>query len=148
MTAAVSLIWCSKTWDLNKAYKNLPLHSAAVDDAFLCVYNPDSCTPEIYGQRVLPFGARASVHGFCRTSLGLWTICTSLFWLHLNVYFDDFIGVESVSLARIFDLCMNGVLMLLGWDTASDKDTTFSALTKVVGDTDRSFRVPIEPSVL
>ena len=123
----------SKTWDLNKAYKNLPLHSEAVDDAFLCVYNPDSCTPEIYGQRVLPFGARASVHGFCRTSLGLWTICTSLFWLHLNVYFDDFIGIESVSLSRIFDLCMNGVLMLLGWDTASDKDTTFSALTKVLG---------------
>ncbi|CAE7592552.1 unnamed protein product, partial [Symbiodinium microadriaticum] len=68
-----------------------------------------------------------------KTSLGLWTICTSLFWLHLNVYFDDFIGIESVSLARIFDLCMNGVLMLLGWDTASDKDTTFSALTKVLG---------------
>ena len=73
------------------------------------------------------------MHGFCRTSLGLWTICTSLFWLHLNVYFDDLIGIESVSLARIFDLCMNGVLMLLGWDTASDKDTTFSALTKVLG---------------
>ena len=57
---------CMKAWDLRKAYKQLPLHETSLDESFLCVYDPGSGTAKIFGQYVLPFGARASVHGFCR----------------------------------------------------------------------------------
>ena len=74
-----------KSWDLSKAYKRLPLHETSLSDAFLCVWNPNSKQTVLYGQRVLPFGARSSVHGFCRTSLGIWVIGVSLFFVHSTI---------------------------------------------------------------
>jgi hypothetical protein len=39
---------------------------------------------------VLPFGARAAVMGFCRTSYAIGRIGVVVFNLHWTVYFDDF----------------------------------------------------------
>ena len=128
-----SLRLVARSWDLSKAYKNLPLHSESLNDAFLCVFNPDTKKTEVYGQVVLPFGARASVHGFCRTSLGVWVIGTSLFTLHWSVFFDDFVGFESPELARVHDLCVATLFNLLGWETASDKETSFGSIAQVLG---------------
>ena len=55
-----------RSWGLKKAYKQLPVHSDSLSDSYLAVYNPQTRLPEIYGQKVLPFGSRSSVHGFCR----------------------------------------------------------------------------------
>ena len=49
-----------RTWDLQKAYKNLPLATEALDDAFLCIFNPATGAGEIFKQRVLPFGSFCS----------------------------------------------------------------------------------------
>ena len=122
-----------KSWDLSKAYKHLPLHETSLSDAFLCVWNPDSKQTLLYGQRVLPFGARSSVHGFCRTSLGIWVIGVSLFLLQWTVFFDDFVGCESPALARTFDLCADGLFSLLGWDIARDKVSNFDTVAKILG---------------
>ena len=122
-----------KSWDLSKAYKHLPLHESSLSDAFLCVWNPNSKQTVLYGQRVLPFGARSSVHGFCRTSLGIWVIGVSLFLLQWTVFFDDFVGCESPALAKTFDLCADGLFSLLGWDIAQDKASNFDTVAKILG---------------
>ena len=72
--------------DLSKAYKNLALHPESIPDAFLAAWNPHTKRTEIYGQLVLPFGARSSVHSSCRTSLSMWVIGVNLFLLHWGVY--------------------------------------------------------------
>ena len=123
----------ARAWDLSKAYKNLALHPDSVSDAFLAVWNPDTKRTEVYGQLVLPFGARSSVHSFCRTSLGIWIIGVSVFMLHWGVYFDDFIGSEEPCLAKLFELCADGLFMLLGWATSSDKASKFDTIAQVLG---------------
>ena len=123
----------ARAWDLSKSYKNLALHPDSVSDAFLAVWNPDTKRTEVYGQLVLPFGARSSVHSFCRTSLGIWIIGVSVFMLHWGVYFDDFIGSEEPCLARLFELCADGLFMLLGWATSSDKASKFDTIAQVLG---------------
>ncbi|CAE7310167.1 unnamed protein product, partial [Symbiodinium sp. CCMP2456] len=122
-----------RTWDLTKAYKNLALHLESIPDAFLAVWNPRRACTEIYGQLVLPFGARASVHGFCRTSLSVWSIGVVIFLLHWGVFFDDFIGCETPVLSKLFELCADGLFMILGWTTAADKGSDFDTIAKVLG---------------
>ena len=121
-----------KSSDLTRAYKNLPLHSDAVSGLPERLESHQECT-ELFGQSVLPFGARSSVHGFCRVSLGVW-IGLVLFLLQWSVYFDDFIGVETEALSKICDLCVEGLFAILGWETAEDKDTSFGSVVKVLGD--------------
>ena len=85
-----------KSYDLHKAYKNLPLSASAVEEAYLAVYNPRTGGAEVYEQCVLPFGARASVHSFCRTSLGIWAIGVTLLLLMWSVYYDDLLAARSL----------------------------------------------------
>ncbi|CAE7532349.1 unnamed protein product [Symbiodinium natans] len=122
-----------KSWDLHKAYKNLPLSLEALEDSFLCVYDPKGKCPRIFRQKVLPFGSRHSVHAFCRVSLGIWKVLVVLFLCHINVYFDDFVGVELAPLARLFDIGVCLVFRLLGWDVAEDKESVFDSCAKVLG---------------
>ena len=122
-----------KSYDLHKAYKNLPLSAGAVDIAYLSVYNPHKKTAEVFEQCVLPFGARASVHSFCRTSLGIWTAGVQILLLAWSVYYDDFVSCEVPPLSRISDLCAESLFRLLQWDTSPDKPTTFGSIAKVLG---------------
>ena len=122
-----------KSYDLHKAYKHLPLSAEAIEQAYLAVYNPRTKKAEIYEQCVLPFGARASVHSFCRTSLGIWTVGAVQLALMWSVYFDDFVGGEVPPLSRLFDLCAETLFGILGWDTSPDKPTTFGSIAKVLG---------------
>ena len=122
-----------KSYDLHKAYKNLPLSASAVEEAYLAVYNPRTGGAEVYEQCVLPFGARASVHSFCRTSLGIWAIGVTMLLLMWSVYYDDFVGGEIPPLSRLFDVCAETLFMLLGWDTSPDKPSTFGGIAKVLG---------------
>ncbi len=62
----------TKTVDLRRPYKQLPVSVASLEDSYLCVKNPSSGEPQIFHCRVLPFGARAAVTGFCRTSHAIW----------------------------------------------------------------------------
>ena len=124
---------CMKAWDLRKAYKQLPLHETSLDESFLCVYDPGSGTAKIFGQYVLPFGARASVHGFCRISAGLWLIGVSGLRLHWYSYFDDFPTVEPEHTCPIARMGIDFLFQLLGWETSSEKDNPFSGICKVLG---------------
>ena len=122
-----------KSWDLHKAYKNLPLSGKALEDSFLSVFDPDLPGARLFHQKVLPFGSRHSVHGFCRVSLGLWKILVRLLWVHISVFFDDFVAAEIEPLAKLCDMAVSMAFSLLGWTTSSDKENPFGSIAKVLG---------------
>ena len=119
-----------KSWDLHKAYKNLPLSGKALEDSFLSVFDPDLPGARLFHQKVLPFGSRHSVHGFCRVSLGLWKILVRLLWVHISVFFDDFVAAEIEPLAKLCDMAVSMAFSLLGWTTSSDKENPFGSIAK------------------
>ena len=77
--------------------------------------------------------ARHSVHGFCRVSLGLWKILVRLLWVHISVFFDDFVAAEIEPLAKLCDMAVSMAFSLLGWTTSSDKENPFGSIAKVLG---------------
>ena len=122
-----------RTIDLRKAYKQLPLSEDALLDAHICVHNPHTGLPEIFQTRVLPFGARPAVQGFCRTSAALWWLGTTLFRLHWTIFFDDFTLVGEAAECVHLDFVQAGFFQLLGWETSKEKDSGFSSLAKALG---------------
>lgn len=123
----------AKTVDLRKAYKQLPISLQSLNDAYLCVQDPDSGKPQIFSCRTLPFGARAAVTGFCRTSHAIWFVGVVLMSLHWSVYFDDFMVVEDSCLARHTNFIVDGLFALLGWETSSEKGGDFDAIARALG---------------
>ena len=81
-----------KSYDLHKAYKHSCISDEGLKDAYICVFNPGKKQAELFGQYVLPFGARASVHGFCRTSFGLWIIGVRI----LKLFYGRFTSMTSL----------------------------------------------------
>ena len=123
----------TRAWDLHKAYKNLPLSIQARDEAFLSVFNPRANKAELFSQKVLPFGARSSVHGFIRTSFGMWRVGLTLLLLHWSIFVDDYIGAEVPPLAKVFELCVETLFRILGWETSADKDQPFGPISIALG---------------
>ena len=122
-----------KTIDLRKAYKNLPLSEAALDDAYICVYSPADGAPRAFQTLVLPFGARSAVMGFCRTSYAIWRIGVVVFNLHWTVYFDDFFLVAEVYESKHVDLAQRLLFMVTGWQTSDEKEGGFSSISRILG---------------
>ena len=122
-----------KAIDLRKAYKNLPLAEGALCDAYLCVLNPETGEPEAFQTLVLPFGARAAVMSFCRTSYALWRIGVNRFGLHWTVFFDDFFLVASEQEIRHVDMAQRLLFQVLGWETSSEKEAEFQYISKILG---------------
>ena len=60
---------------------------------------------------VLPFGACASVHGFCRTSYAIWRVAIKLLTVVWTVYFDDYVSLyapmESKHMETVLRMCYN-----------------------------------------
>ena len=122
-----------KTIDLRKAYKNLPLSSDALDDAYICVLDPVSMESQAFQSQVLPFGARAAVMGFCRVSHALWHIGVAIFKLHWTVFFDDFYLVSSAAESRHVDMAQQLFFCLVGWEVSSEKEADFGPIARILG---------------
>lgn len=122
-----------KSYDLHKAYKHLRISDDGLNDAYICVYNPEKRRAELFGQYVLPFGACASVHGFCRTSFGLWAIGIRVLRILWTVYFDDFVVFEERALSRHCEFVVSTFFKMLGWATSVDKENDFSCNLKALG---------------
>ena len=123
----------AKTIDLRKAYKNLPVSLDALRDSHLMVFEPGNDKPRIFRSKVLVFGARASVLGFCRTASGMWFVGSGLFHLHWTSYFDDFFLVCEEGEEKHVDLTQRLVFHLLGWETSAEKEADFHELARVLG---------------
>ena len=123
----------AKTIDLRKAYKNLPLSEEATEDAYLCVLCPTDGQPRAFQTLVLPFGARAAVMGFCRTSYAIWRIGVAIFAMHWTVFFDDYYLVAATPEIRHVDMAQQLLFKILGWETSSEKEGDFLAISKILG---------------
>ena len=122
-----------KAIDLRKAYKNLPLSQSALEDAYICVFSPETGEPVAFQSQVLPFGARAAVMGFCRVSYAIWLIGVAIFNLHWTVFFDDFYLVASEQERKHIDLAQRVLFQLLGWEVSSEKGAEFDAIARILG---------------
>ena len=123
-----------KCWDLAAAYKQVPLSDEAYDmDAYLMVFNPASQQPEVFQQRVLPFGSVASVTAFLRCSSALWAIGARLLSFIWTAYFDDFLSLEVAEACRHTDLCIAAFFSLLGWRVSHEKLLPYETICKVLG---------------
>ena len=122
-----------KAIDLRKAYKNLPLSLEALNDAYICVFDPESSQPRAFQSQVLPFGARAAVMGFCRVSYAIWRIGVVIFRLHWTVFFDDFYLVASLEESKHVDMAQKLFFQLIGWQVSSEKEADFGVLARILG---------------
>ena len=111
----------------------LPLSSSALSDSHLMIFEPATNRPLVFKSKVLVFGARASVFGFCRTAVGLWAVGVKLLFLHWTQYFDDFFLVCGPDEEKHLDLAQRLLFQLLGWETSIEEEGEFSELARVLG---------------
>jgi ribonuclease HI len=130
----VKLDLSAKAWDLADAYKQVPLSEEAyMLDSFLVVYAPETKGPEIYRQKVLPFGSVASVTAFLRISLAVWKLGVSLLSLVWSSYFDDFFSITDTASSRHSELVISSLFRILGWRLSQDKLIAYDTICKVLG---------------
>ena len=123
-----------KAWDLRSAYKQLPLSDVAFAlDSFFVMFNCESGGPEIFRQRVLPFGSKASVTGFIRCAFALWRLGVKRLRLVWSVFFDDYLSVCGKEFSRHTDLVITMFFKIFGWDVAMDKSLSYSSLCVALG---------------
>ena len=123
-----------KAWDLRSAYKQLPLSDVAFAlDSFFVIFNCESGGPEIFRQRVLPFGSKASVTGFIRCAFALWRLGVKRLRLVWSVFFDDYLSVCGKEFTKHNDLVITMFFKIFGWDVAVDKSLSYSSLCVVLG---------------
>ena len=124
----------AKTWDLSGAYKQLALSDTAYNqDSYLAIFNPHNKTAEIFKQKVLPFGAKASVTAFVRCSFGIWAIGTRALSLMWTSYFDDFLSVCPPEVSRHTEMIIQMVFSLLGWKLSEDKLLPYDSICNILG---------------
>ncbi|CAJ1339650.1 unnamed protein product, partial [Effrenium voratum] len=116
-----------KSWDLKRAYKQLPLSKRALQDSYLAVLNPKSLEVELFGQYVLPFGSTASVNCFGRLSYALWRTAVVCLRIHWTVFFDDFLCVEEKALCEHTQWVVDTFFRLTGWEISEDKEFPFGS---------------------
>ena len=122
-----------KSWDLKRAYKQLPLSKRALQDSYLAVLNPKSLEVELFGQYVLPFGSTASVNSFGRLSYALWRIAVVCLRIHWTVFFDDFLCVEEDALCEHTQWVVDTFFRLTGWEISEDKEFPFGSEMVALG---------------
>ena len=134
---------CGKTFDLQSAYKQLPIHKDDLKFAQATVWNPETHRPSVLSLKALPFGATGSVQGFCRCSLALWSLVLHYLIVPSTVFFDDYTSIacedDTASSEASFILMMR----ILGWKVAVDKGKTFAQLFHSLG---IAFLLPRSPT--
>ena len=127
----------------------LPLSDSAFEyDAYLVVFDPNSQSPLIFQQRVLPFGSIASVTSFLRLSLALWKLGSGLLQLMWSSYFDDFLSVSEIGLEKHTDMVISFLFTTLGWKLSVEKLLEFDTVCKVLGVKLDLSSVPLKSAVM
>ena len=123
-----------KAWDLRAAYKQLPLSTSSFDmDSYFVIYNVEKGASEIYKQRVLPFGSKASVSGFIRCAFALWRIGVRSLQLAWTDYFDDYLSVSGAACTRHTEFVISMFFRILGWELSVDKSLDYDAMCVILG---------------
>ena len=106
-----------KAWDLRAAYKQLPLSDSSFEmDSYFVIYNAEKGSSEIYKQKVLPFGSKASVSGFIRCAFALWRVGVRSLQLAWTDYFDDYLSASGAACTRRTEFVISMFFKILGWE--------------------------------
>ena len=123
-----------KAFDLRAAYKQLPLSDLSFEmDSHFVIYNVESKAREIYKQKVLPFGSKASVSGFIRCAFALWRVGVKSLRLAWTDYFDDYLSTSGTACARHTVFAISMFFKILGWDLSVDKSLDYDAMCVILG---------------
>ena len=137
-----------KTFDLQSAYKQLPIHKEDLRFAQATVWNPDTQRPSVLSLKALPFGATGSVQGFCRCSLALW--CLVLHFVIVivpsTVFFDDYTSIVSQQDTASAEAAFVLLMRVLGWKISVDKGKPFCSLFHSLGVAFLLPRSPTDPA--
>ena len=124
-----------RTYDMEAAYRQLPIHASERGKAIICVFDPNIKKPRLFKMATMPFGAIASVHAFLRTAAAINNICCTLLRVPVTSYFDDFSVVTRKSLAKGTDLAIKTIFEVLGLNlsTAEKKNRDFARVFSALG---------------
>ena len=101
--------------DLESAYKQCPVDPGDLKYAVFAVKNPADGKIEFYIARALPFGAKASVHGFNRASRAVNYLVHDYAGVTTGTHFDDFPMIAPKQLSKEMYKRMIHLITLLGW---------------------------------
>ena len=120
------------TFDLQSAYKQLPLRPAEQSKAVISLRDPSSGKPAGFICHVLLFGGSASVLHFNRVSSLLqriaWELC-----IQASLYYDDYPTVSPAGLADNSFSTFKAMMALLGFRLSEDKQLPFRPETETLG---------------
>ena len=123
-----------KAWDLRAAYKQLPLSDSSFElDSHFVIYNVEKGASEIYKQKVLPFGSKASVSGFIRCAFALWRVGVKSLQLAWTDYFDDYLSTSGAACAKHTEFVISMFFKILGWDLSVDKSLDYDVMCVILG---------------
>ena len=120
------------TFDLESAYKQLPLHPEEQDCSVVSIVDPQSREIACFLMNTLPFGSVASVLHFNRVSRLLWRLGLEMGILWTN-YFDDYPCVSHSLHEKSTMSSVKGLFELLGYAYAKDKLLDFSGESEMLG---------------
>lgn len=89
--------------------------------------------PDIFQQRVLPFGSVALVTAFLRVAHALWKLGSKLLKLMWTSYFDDiFFSIVEEPSCKHTDLIIMSLFTILGWRFSTKTLLDYSTVCKVL----------------
>lgn len=123
-----------RTYDLEAAYRQLPVHPDHRKFVVVSIYDPHAGTPRCYQLATIPFGAVTAVYSFLRVAASLNHIVSSLLKIPLTSYFDDFTVLSRKGMTVSTNLVVTTLFQVLGMRLSSSErknhpfSETFSAL--------------------
>ena len=124
-----------RTYDMEAAYRQLPIHPDDRNKAVVCVYDPAKKGVRGFEMATMPFGAIASVHAFLRTAAAVNNIGCSFLGIPMTSYFDDFTVVTKAELSKGTGLAVQTLFEVLGLhlSTSDKKNLDFSKVFSALG---------------
>ena len=120
-------------FDLESAYKQLPLHESEYDCTVVTLKGPaPEDGPKCFFMRTLPFGSVASVLHFNRVARLLWRIGIELNLMWFNC-FDDYPCISPSIQSKSTMMTVKGLFGLLGFKFAEDKLSDFADTAEMLG---------------
>ena len=124
-----------RTYDMEAAYRQLPIHPEDRSKAIIGVFDPFQKRVRAFEMGTMPFGAIASVYSFLRTAAAVNNIGCSLLKIPLTSYFDDFTVITCSSLVKGTKLAVQSLFEVLGLglSTSEKKNVDFAEVFTALG---------------
>ena len=103
-----------RTYDLESAYRQLPIHPADRNKAIIVVHDIALGKTRAFQMASMPYGAVASAYAFLRTAAAINHLGCSLSGVPMISYFDDFSILTQRELAKGTKLAVETLFEVLG----------------------------------